>query len=299
MIENMRATLGVIPTKLQNEQVQVPNKVISLNQAVIYYNNFYNTRLANGASDTTRAVWFEFKALKNYFNRVINFCTKKNIEISKFAFLLGADENNQRTVFIAPVTYDEQLDLHRAFSFDSDEITFIHRFAGEDYSTIKDFDQLQSLDQSLIFCDSKPISSAEAIALYNNYHDAVTAPFSDVVESDTRFVYYEKGEFEAYLTFLEEQTRAKEITLSGLNIVFAARNNDDEAGIYANRITLFFAPTLEENTKISFSTFDAPKELTLDFSENIWGVHPIKILTSQKSTLFNRGNSAPPPYHWD
>lgn len=284
-------------SELKKSEVQVPSKVIPLNKAVSYYNNFYKTRLANETTNTTRAVWFEFEALQNYFKNVISFCADKKIEISRFAFLLGADENNSRTVFIAPVTYDEQLDLHRAFSFDNDKITFIHRFAGESYSTIEDFDQLQSLDQSLILFDSKAISSAKAISLYNNYHDTITQPFADVVAKDTRFVYYEKGEFEAYLSFLEEQSILHGIKISGLNVIFGAHDNTQQEGIYSNHLTLFFAPTNNGSSK-SFSSFNLAKEYLLDFSKNTINFEPHSPILST-SSLFNDGHSGPPPFTWD
>jgi hypothetical protein len=299
MKKEMDCDYVIAVPELKKRQVQIPSKIIPLNKATTYYNNFYQTRLANYTQNSLRAVWFDYKALKDYFKYVTNFCSDKQIKISRFSFLLGANKNNQRTIFIAPVTYDEQLDLHRAFSFDNNKITYLHRFAGEPYSTVKDFDKLQSVEQSLILHNSHSISSAEAITLYNNYHDAITAPFSAIVELDTRFVYYEVGEFEEYLSFLDDQAALNNISLSGINVVFAAHQNNEDAGIYANHLTLFFAPTLKENRNCSFFSFDKPNENILDFSKNTLNPQPIKILSSQLSTLFNFGQGGPPPVHWD
>lgn len=268
----------------QGSKVVVPAKLISLEKAVTYYNNFYNTRIAAGHSNKTRAVWFEFKQLENYFERTTTFCVEQNIEISRFVFLLGATKKGQRTVFLAPATYDEQLDLHRAFSFENGKIIYLHRFAGEDYSTITDFTELQSTEESLILSNKGTISSAKAIQLYNNYYDVVTGPFNNIVDSDTRFVWYEKGEFEGYLTYLKENCNDP----SGVNIIFGVNNNNKAEGIYANRLTLFFAPTTSfENENI------------YDLNKNIWEYPETESNVSPMTCYFNRGSSGPPPYGWD
>jgi len=265
------------------QKVVTPSKLISLEKAVTYYNNFYNTRIAFNTTDKTRAVWFEFKMLEDYFERVTSFCAEKNIEITRFVFLLGAQHNGQRTVFLAPATYDEQLDLHRAFSFDNGEITYIHRFAGEDYSTVTELDDLQSVEQSLLLSNSGYLSSAKAITLYNNYFDTVMKPFSDIVDSDTRYVWYDKGEFEGYILYLKKMYN----NLNGVNVIFGVKNNDEAEGIYANHLTLFFAPTISQCKDIQ------------NFNEDLWEYPISKINSSSTTCFFNRGHGGPPPHSWD
>ena len=278
-----------------SSEVVAPAKLISLEKAVTYYNNFYNTRIAFDNSDKTRAVWFEFEMLESYFKRVASFCNEQNIEITRFVFLLGAEDNGKRTVFLAPATYDERLDLHRAFSIDHGEITYLHRFAGEDHSTITDFTQLQSKEESLILSNNGPISSAEAIQLYNNYYDFVTGPFSETVEFDTRFVWYEKGEYEEYLTYLKTQSKEYNQELTGVNVIFASIDNSPLEGEYSNHLTLFFAPTIENNTTL----LNLKSKERLDLTKETWKFINSKNDFSQTSSMFNYGNSGPPPIQWD
>ncbi|UOY05449.1 hypothetical protein L0P88_16015 [Muricauda sp. SCSIO 64092] len=278
-----------------SSKVVAPAKLISLVKAVTYYNNFYNTRIAFDNSDKTRAVWFEFEMLESYFERVTSFCSEQNIEITRFVFLLGAEDNGKRTVFLAPATYDERLDLHRAFSFDNGEITYLHRFAGENYSTETKLDRLQSPDQSLVLSSSGHISSARAIQLYNNYYDFVTGPFSETVEFDTRFVWYEKGEYEKYLTYLKTQSKEYDQELTGVNVIFASIDNSPLEGEYSNHLTLFFAPTIENNTTL----LNLKSNERLDLTKETWKFINSKNDFSQTSSMFNYGNSGPPPVQWD
>ena len=260
-----------------------PAKLISRKQAVDYYNNFYHTRIATGYLDDNRAVWFSIEQLENYFEKVNALCAEKAIEITRFVFLLAAKENGERTVVLAPATYDEQLDLHRAFSLDNGKVTYLHRFAGEDYSTIKEYTGLHSLDESLLLSNEGYISSATAVQWYNNYFDTVTGPFTAVLKGDTRFVWYEKGEFEEYLSYVKENSSNS----VGINVIFGVKDNNELEGIYANRITLFFAP---DTSKTSIG---------LNMIRNKWE-HVISSKEEEKITCyFNRGNSAPPPFHWD
>ncbi|MEM8508547.1 MAG: hypothetical protein AAF717_11985 [Bacteroidota bacterium] len=291
-----------IPTTLEptvRDGIAIPEKSISLEKAVNYYNNFYNTRILHDPSDSTRAVWFEFSMLERYFKEVVTTCEKRNITITRFVFLLGADPEGKRTVFLAPATYDAQLDLHRAFSLDNDEITFLYRFPGENYSTITAFEHLQSTDQSLILSNKGHISSAEAIALYNHYYDVKTGPFTPVVPLDTRFVYYEKGEFEAYLSYLKAQSSAHDIALDGIHMVFAAIEDIEEEGPYANHITLFFAPTKNGSNEKLVSSLDMPEDTVLDVSKRQWEFPTPTINPTQITAFFNHGSGAPPPHHWD
>lgn len=275
--------------------ITIPEKIISLEKAVTYYNNFYHTRILHDPSDTTRAIWFEFNMLEQYFKDVLETCEKRNISISRFMFLFGANTEGKRTVFLAPATYDEQLDLHRAFSLDNDEITFLHRFPGENYSTITEFEPLQSTAQSLVLSNTGRISSAEAIALYNKYYDVKTGPFTPIVALDTRFVYYEKGEFEEYLSYLRAQSSTLGIEIDGLNMIFAAKDDNPEEGIYANHVTLFFAPTKEN----SFSAFNEKENDILDFVKDQWVLPQSDLESGQIPCFFNYGGSGPPPKMWD
>ena len=209
---------------------------------------------------------------------------------------MRADKNNKRIVFIAPIKYDKRLDLHRAFSFDNGHVTYIHRFAGEKYSTVKDLHTLQSVEQSLVLGDSGKISTAKTITLYKNYHDAINAPFSDVVESDTRFVYYDKGEFEAYIDYLSNQSIDHGIKISGLNVIFGVKNNNASEGIYANHLTLFFAPTSSEDITKSFLCFhSSSNDSQLNLAEDLWYEENYEIKRYSKPTLFNLVHGGPPP----
>lgn len=279
-----------------NKQVALPQKSIDIEMAKVYYNNFYNTRLANGIQNQTKATWFELDGLKNYFSNVIELCANRDIEITRFAFLLGATKKGNRTVLIAPVTYDEKLDLQRAFSLDNDNITYLYRFPGEDHSDVQNFKGLHSTSQSLVLSSSGMVSSAKAIELYNNYHDTILAPNSDKLASDSRFVYYEKGEFENYISFLCEQAQENNIGISGINAIFGAKNDYESEGMFANLVTLFFAPTVEGSKTAVITSFDAPKENVLDLRNDRWDSTKEKALIT---TMFNRGSGAPPPYHWD
>lgn len=280
----------------RNKQIEIPEKLINLNRATSYYNNFYNTRLANDRSDESRAVWFELKMLQEYFNRANNFCASQNIEISRFVFLLGATENGERNVLIAPATYDERLDLHRAFSLDNNEITYLHRFPGENYSTIKDFTRLKSTEQSLVLSTKGLVSSAEAVTQYNNYFDTILSPLASAIPLDTRFVYYEVSEFEAYLTYLKTQAKENNINISGINAIFGAKDNTENEGMFANLVTLFFAPTAEGLKNISISSFDAPQKNLLALTKTEW---ESTLEEGLITAMFNFGQGGPPPYGWD
>lgn len=292
---NLKTTSEVLVLQsIEDKQVLVPEKAINLKKALAYYNNFYNTRLSNNSKDNTRSIWFEFELLKDYFKRANLLCSKKNIEITRFVFLLGATKEGKRNVLLAPATYDERLDLHRAFSIDNDKITYLHRFAGENHSDIKNFDNLHSNEQSLVLSNSGLISSSEAIFMYNNYHDSILAPSAETIPFDTRFVYYEKGGFESYLSFLAEQSITKNLPITGINVIFGTK--DEKEGIYSNLVTLFFAPTKDEAKNISFSSFDKPEKNCLNLAENKWNDTLEQTATP---TMFNRGTGVPPPFSWD
>lgn len=272
-------------------EIAGPAKLISLEKAVAYYNNFYNTRVTY-TKENTRAVWFGFEMLENYFEKVITTCTTLNIQITRFVFLLGAENDGRRTLMLAPATYDEHMDLHRAFSIDNGEISFLYRFAGENYSTLTELNRLQSSEQSLILSSSGHISTAKAIQLYNNYYDFVTEPFTDVVDSDTRFVWYEKGEFEGYLSYLKKTCSA----IGGINVIFGSKNNEEAEGMYANRVTLFFAPAKSNNGTCLFSD---DSEDVLDLTNKSWVLPSNKDFSQNRTFLFNFGQSGPPPDSWD
>jgi len=270
-----------------------PAKLISLERAVTYYNNYFNTRLAKKDTDQTRAVWFSLELLNNYFTRVNALCAAKNIEITRFVFLLGADSNGKRTILLAPATYDTQLDLHRAFSLDDGDVSYIYRFAGENYSTITDLAALQSTEESLILSNEGYVSTSKAVELYNNYYDFITGPLATEVELDTRFAWYNKGEFEEYITFLNNQAA---FSFNGVSFIFGAKNDDDSEGVYANLVTLFFAPTQSENFDLVLNNLGT-NELTL--TKDTWTLTKDQELNSQKSFFFNFSQSGPPPPDWD
>ena len=279
-----------------HRNVEVPSKIISVNKAINDYNNFFDTRIANDPTDRTRAIWFDLEMLQDYLGRIDAAAEEKGIEITRLAFLLGADKNNKRTVFMAPMTFDDKYDIHRAFSIDNDKVTFINRFPIEKHSPIEDSTGLHNADQSLVLSENGPISSAEAIELYNNYFDSKIEPHADTVEADTRFVYYDKGVFEEYIGYLNLQADKTNTEVSGLNIVFTVYDNNITEGLYANHLNLFFAPTEKGSERhISFMSFDPEENGHLDFSRDRFEFTEKTIISS----YFNRGGGAPPPYHWD
>lgn len=282
-----------VATMEQTSKVLVPEKLIPLEKAVTYYNNFYHTRIAIDASDQTRAVWFNFEQLENYFNRVYTICSEKSIEITRFSFVLGASASGERTVFIAPSTYDEGFDLHRAFSFDNGALSFIHRFPGENYSSITNFENKHSLEESLLLAPTGLISTADAITLYNNYYTFKTGPFTPIMPFDTRFIHYEKGEFEGFISYLKYHKD----DITGVNAIFGAKDDIPSEGLYANHTTLFFSPT-HENTKMkSLSCLDNLDCNVLDISKEIWSLDEFESNQPEVISLFNIGSGAPPPPH--
>lgn len=284
--------------ELENHQSlknDAPNKIISIHKAINDYNNFYNTRIVNDPSDQTRAVWFDFTILANYLSSIEAIAIEKGVEITRLAFLFGADSENKRTVFIAPMTFDKKFETHRAFSIDNNQITFLHRFAIEKYSDINSLEGLHSTDQSMILGSNRYLTSAEAIVLYNNYFDAKVRPISDLVKDDTRHVFYEKGVFEEYLSYIKDESSKNDIDISGINFVFSSYDDDDSLGLYANHQNIFFLPTNSLNKEhIPFTSFEKSESRTFDLSSNTLAMVQKELLSS----LFNRGQGVPPYGDW-
>ncbi|MEM9000424.1 MAG: hypothetical protein AAGB24_09170 [Bacteroidota bacterium] len=279
--------------------ISTPDQVIDIQTAVNYYNNFYDTRIRDNASDLTRNVWFELTILENFVTRIYDTCNKKGIALTGLAFLFGADADKKRTVFIAPMTYDEKMGLERSFTLYNDKVVFLHGHLIDSYSTISNYKELSNKEESLILGEQGILSITDAVQLYNDYHDQKIAPIADQVDADTRIVYYRTGEFEHYLTYLNNCGKAYQMNITGINMVFSAYDKDASYGAYANHQILFFAPTATHNQHLAFSSFDAPMENLLDFSKTEWDTQPHTIKKSLVSSLFNHGSSGPPPYTWD
>jgi len=286
-------------TEQEIASLEVPEKVIPFNKAVEEYNNFYNTRIApfqgKSSVDETRAVWFDLEALENHLQKIETVSQEKGIEVTGLSFILGADENNKRTVIIAPMAIHPKTAVDMPFSIDNNTITFLDNTAFDKYSNVTDLTALTNTNQSLLLSTNGYISSADAIITYNTYYDTKVAPFSDIVKNDTRICYYKKGIFAEYIDFLKKQASINNITISGLNIVFGVYNNDVSLGEYANHQTLFLAPTALEaksNTNESYS-FNGKQTLKLDFNKHTFDKIIEKGNTGQSSTT-NELSGTPP-----
>ncbi|MEZ4809354.1 MAG: hypothetical protein R2819_03250 [Allomuricauda sp.] len=283
---------NTVLAKYGNQSVQ--DHIIDLPLAVNYYNNFYKTRLSVD-SDITKKAWFSIDSLDHYFEKVYHTCQLKDIKITGMSFLFGAKQDNTRTVFIAPMCYDPKMEMDRAFTISDNEIVFLHGHLMKNHSTITNCKTLIETEESLVLGENGFLSISQVVALYNNYYDAKIKAFPNIVKTDTRIVYYRKGEFEGYIDYLKEQCEKEDIELTGINAVFSVYNNDASYGDYANLMTLFFAPTT--SGKKSFFSFDLAHENFLDFSRNTWG--DIQGINQISSSMFNRGSSSPPPWSFD
>ena len=156
--------LSVVPIENSNVKIKVPQKLISLKKGLDYVNHFRDSRLVE-SEEQTQEVWFELDRLRMYLDSLEKVTRAKNLQISRLSFILGADANNKRTVFLAPMRFDDKYGIHRAFSLDNNEITHIYRFPIEDYSAEDKPAQLTSIDQSLLLGPTGYISGAEAIGM--------------------------------------------------------------------------------------------------------------------------------------
>ncbi len=274
-------TLGVTSceneTETTNQETtvaEIPEKIIPVSKAINEYNNFYNTRIAPLQNETAtkdnRAVWYDLQTLENYLQKIETVTQQKGIEITNLGFVLGVDSNNKRTVFLAPMTFDSESGINRAFSIDNDKITFLHASPFDNHAKINNEAKSATTNQSLILSSDGYISSAKAVTMYNNYYDSKLKPLTDVIENDTRICFYEKGVFKNYLTYIKQQAANNNINVSGINMVFGVYGKDASFGAYANHQTLFFAPTTSEaksqNNNSSYTLVDN-KIIILDFSQ--------------------------------
>jgi len=301
-------TIGLISCEKENQttsenvlSLEAPEKIISFNKAVDEYNNFYNTRIApfegKSNSDKTRAVWFDLESLENHLEKIENVAQEKGIEVSGLSFILGADSNNKRTVMIAPMTFDPEIEVCRAFSFDNNELTYIYGDTFANYSSTTDTSNLTSTEESLILGANAYISSAEGIKMYNNYYDSKTKPIAHIIEKDTRVCMYEKGLFKDYLNYIKQQALNNKVNISGINIVFGVYGDNPTLGKdFANHQTLFFAPTElknKNNFKTSYS-FDGKKIIELDFNKNTLEKTFSKDNNIESSSIANELHGSPP-----
>ncbi len=302
-------TLGIASCENESETTnqeatiaKIPKKIIPVNKAIDEYNNFYNTRIAplqnEDSAIDNRAVWFDLQTLENYLQKIEAVAQQKGIEITDLGFVLGADHNNKRTVFLAPMTFDTASGIYRAFSIDNDKITFLHANPFDDYAKITNEVKLANTDQSLILSSKGYISSAKAINMYNTYYDTKVKPLSDVIKNDTRICFYKKGVFKNYLDYIKQQAVNNKINLSGLNMVFGVYGKDSSFGAYANHQTLFFAPTFSEaksgNNNTSYTLGADDEIIILDFNKTNLEKTFSTRNDLQSTSLANELNGSPP-----
>lgn len=240
-------------TSLENQlNLETPEKIISFNKAVDEYNNFYNTRIApfEGKSnlDDTRAVWFDIKALENHLEKIEIISQERGIEVTSLGFIFGSDDNNKRTIIIAPMSIHPETNIEMPFSIDNNKVIFLDNNAFDKYSDLTIVDSLTDTEKSLVLNTNGYISVAKAIEMYNNYYDTEIISISTIVENDSRISFYRKGIFENYLNYIKNQAAEHNISISGLNLVFGAYGDNPTLGKeFANHQTLFFAPTQSDS----------------------------------------------------
>ncbi|AIY11792.1 hypothetical protein [Cellulophaga baltica] len=294
---------NAIPQEEQALEIEIPSKLITTAKAINDYNNFYDTRIKN-TNETSkkeiRNIWFSTEELNTYFQKLETISSSKNITITKIAFIFGANEAGERTIFIAPMTLDENK-VHRAFSLDNDEITFLHDNLMDKHMELKNPESFTSLKQSLILSSAGYLSSLEAINQYNNYYDHKLIALKEVIEYDTRICYYEKGVFENYLNYLNLKSEANTTKINGVNVVFSVYDDTSEYGIYANHQTIFFAPTTDMDTdnlssKNSITSFNSV--YSLDFNNDSFETKNFNSTQKEDedSLILNKNNMGPPPY---
>ncbi|QKX05099.1 hypothetical protein HN014_09265 [Aquimarina sp. TRL1] len=280
----------------ETANVSPPEHMISLDKATTEYNNFYTTRIAprKTATEENRSVWFDIGQLRQHLNRMDQIAAQYQIPITKLSFLLGANAQGQRTVLIAPMTFDSQSGSHRAFTIEQQQLRFLHTDPYDNYSLIASPDT--ETETSLVLGTSGLVSTAETVAQYNRYYDTKVVPIADQVPHDTRICFYKKGIFSAYLDYLQQQAADNQITLDGVQVVFGVYDNTPEMGAMANHQTLFFAPTEtggKNKQTISYSIIESTKVI-LDFSQNTLSVPSHKTGDNQSSSIMNELNGSPP-----
>ncbi|MEO1485925.1 MAG: hypothetical protein AAFU57_09265 [Bacteroidota bacterium] len=283
---------------------EIPEKLISVSEAVDYYNNFYESRVlsrAGKSSSETRKVWFSFALLEDFFAKVERVSQEKGIEITKLTFILGSDADGERTVMMAPATYDPGLGINRTFTIEDDEIIFLHAYPGDKHSNLPESSlSAQNFSNSLVLGSQGYLASKDVITMYNRYYDLEVGPYTDKIEWDTRLVYYFPGEFEGYLSYLKQNDISNdEIEISGINAIYAAYDNDPAEGIYANHVTLFFTPTdASTGNEISFSGFNLENTFSFDYTKETFKLDKSLTISnngSGGSSTYNKGGAGPPP----
>ena len=93
------------------------------------------------------------------------------------------------------------------------------------------------------------ISMDEVYKDYDNYTNSRVLPLENILNvTDNRSVWFSVNELKNYLDKVEKVATEKNIPLTGVNMIFAAYDNDVQLGENKNKQTLFLAPTVTDKT---------------------------------------------------
>lgn len=273
-----------------NLALEVPEKVISNQAAVILFQNDQRTRLDQiGAKNIVfedKAIHFNLEIITNYLSHLETLKATKKIPITGVSFIFGSDINGKRTTFLMPSTRNARLDYQESFTIENGQ-----------FLTFKHIDQkLKPLatsvnDENLILSPTGYLSFNEATIAFNSYEDAFIAPFAAKVTKEyyTKAVWYSLEEIKGYITYLKKKSIDHNLAITGIDVFFGVYNNDKRLEIKSNAQTLFLTASTRQQSIVNIQNESLQNIIT----DNFFSKEDAS--ETDKSLAFNEGQLSPPP----
>lgn len=285
--------------EVTNQNVKTPSGIISIEKATQNFNNFYNNRIVplknNLGENQNRSIWLNKELLINYLDKIENVSTEKGIPLSGVNFIFATDKNKRQSIFLMPTIFISDANYHKSFSINNGKIFYLNQIKDK-----IDIDNTISnnLSESLILEPQKGnLGNVDAIKMFNQYFETSIMPFKDILDFDTKAVWYSVQQLREYLNYVE--TKTQNINISGFEIVFSAYSNDQVLGLKQNKTTLFLAPTIHDsstNKHMAFTILEGNINY-INLNTNLMNVNEIRKSSNSNETslLLNRGQANPPP----
>ncbi len=276
-------------------------KTISVNKAMSMYLNDQNTRLNNLGMENMpyekRASNFDLKELKEFINNIEITAKKNNINVSGINFIFGSDELLNRTIFIAPSIYNQDLDYNESFTIENDVVIPIVQI--NDHLTKK---IISKNENNLILSSKGYLSYNQSVDLFNSYQDDYIDQIKKQIVKDyyTKSIYYSLEEIKSYIAYLEKAPEESNLEVIGISLFFGVYDNNSSLGIKANSQTVFLAPISKDNKNhvLLNNTMEDFKEILEYNSSTNSNFASKSSFTEEIFYLFaNEGEATPPPRH--